>query len=369
MTTEWLAPQPMLQFTDASGNFLAGGKLFTYAAGTTTKLATYVDNTGSTPNANPIILNPNGTASIWIPPGIGYKFVLAPANDTDPPSAPIWTADQIFIAPVLPTPSSGNELYFSRVNAAGTAYEVVSPATVLAAIGAAPASGSPNYAPIAAFGGIINSNTSLNLTSNNTTYEVGVGSSAPFTITLPTPNANTRFTLIGTGGSYAASVNTASGSLILPDGTTATLPFAAPFNSLGARFDFFADGTQWITTATNGQPIARAAVLANQPVTLGQMPSVLGSTPQFSFPVSPGNSSALSMIIGTFTAAANGSGTVTIANGGFPTACAAVFCQTGNSPGTNNAFDAAPASKTTFTWNWPSTATGSFTVYYMAIGY
>ncbi len=264
MTTEWLAPQPMLQFTDASGNFLAGGKLFTYAAGTTTKLATYVDNTGSTPNANPVILNPNGTASIWIPPGVGYKFVLAPANDTDPPSAPIWTADQIFIAPVLPTPYSGNELYFARVNSAGSAYEVVSPAAVLAAIGAAPASGSLNYAPISAYGGIINSNTSLNLSANNTTYEVGPGSSAPFTITLPTPNANIRFRTIGGGGSYVASITTAAGSLITPDGTSQTLPYAASAHLAGTTMEFFADGTNWYVTNFTGQPLVRAATLPNQ---------------------------------------------------------------------------------------------------------
>ena len=369
MTTEWLAPQPMLQFTDASGNFLAGGKLFTYAAGTTTKLATYTDNTGSTPNTNPVILNANGTAAIWMPSGTGYKFVLAPANDTDPPSAPIWTADQIFIAPVLPTPSSANELYFTRVNAGGTAYEAVSPATVLAAIGGAPASGSSNYAPIAAFGGTINANTSINLTANNTTYEVGAGSSAPFTITLPTPVANARFSFIGNGGSYDASITASSGSIVLPDGTTPTLPWDGKLQQTGFACDFFADGTNWIMRSSSGQVITRAATASNQAVNLGQMPAVISSTPMQTFPVAAGNTQALSIIMGTFTASANGAGTVTIANGGFPTACVGVLCQIGGAPGTNNSFAAGQISKTQFSWGWPSTVTGSYTVTYLAMGY
>ena len=48
-----LAPVPKLQFSQ-NGVPLAGGKLYTYAAGTMTKQATYIDSTGVTPNSNPI---------------------------------------------------------------------------------------------------------------------------------------------------------------------------------------------------------------------------------------------------------------------------------------------------------------------------
>lgn len=94
-TTEVLAPPPKLRFVDSSGNALNGGKLFTYSAGTTTKLATYTDNTGATANANPVILDTRGEAGVWIPPGVAYKFTLSPSTDTDPPTNPIWTVDQI----------------------------------------------------------------------------------------------------------------------------------------------------------------------------------------------------------------------------------------------------------------------------------
>ena len=66
------------QLFDNQGRVLAGGKLYTYQAGTTTPLATYTDSTGSTPNANPIILDSAGrlTQEIWFLGGSTYKFVL-----------------------------------------------------------------------------------------------------------------------------------------------------------------------------------------------------------------------------------------------------------------------------------------------------
>lgn len=72
---------------------LAGGKLFTYAAGTTTKVPTYTDSTGGTPNSNPIILDSNGQCDLWVTAGTLYKFTLSPATDTDPPTNPFWVED------------------------------------------------------------------------------------------------------------------------------------------------------------------------------------------------------------------------------------------------------------------------------------
>jgi hypothetical protein len=89
-----ISPTPIQHFVDNNGNALSGGKLFTYAAGTTTKLATFTDGTGLTPNTNPIILNSRGEAQIWLSGG-SYKYVLAPSTDTDPPTNPIWTIDRI----------------------------------------------------------------------------------------------------------------------------------------------------------------------------------------------------------------------------------------------------------------------------------
>lgn len=84
-----LGPAPKVQFFDSNGNFLTGGKVYTYAAGTTTPLATYTDSSGATPNTNPVILNSRGEANIWFGGG-SYKLKLTTADNVE-----IWTVDNI----------------------------------------------------------------------------------------------------------------------------------------------------------------------------------------------------------------------------------------------------------------------------------
>jgi hypothetical protein len=66
------------QFFDNNGNILSGGKIYTYAAGTTTPQATYTSESGATPNTNPIVLNAAGRTAqaVWLTQGVAYKFVL-----------------------------------------------------------------------------------------------------------------------------------------------------------------------------------------------------------------------------------------------------------------------------------------------------
>ena len=71
------------QFFTNSGVILSGGKLYTYAAGTTTPQVTYTSSSGVTAHTNPIILDSAGRVpggEIWInsPP---YKFVLNTSAD------------------------------------------------------------------------------------------------------------------------------------------------------------------------------------------------------------------------------------------------------------------------------------------------
>jgi hypothetical protein len=94
-----VAPVPYHQFFDSNGVVLAGGKLFCYLAGTTTKQTTYSDGALSVPNANPIVLDSAGRAKVFLS-NTSYKFVLAPSTDTDPPSSPIWTIDNVNSVPV-----------------------------------------------------------------------------------------------------------------------------------------------------------------------------------------------------------------------------------------------------------------------------
>lgn len=93
---------PEFYFTDNNGLPLAGGKLCTYVAGTTTPQATYTNSSG-TPNANPIILDSAGRASIWMG-AASYKFVLlTPGSDgTCSTGSTLWTQDNVNLNPPSP---------------------------------------------------------------------------------------------------------------------------------------------------------------------------------------------------------------------------------------------------------------------------
>lgn len=75
-------PTPYQTALDGNGNPINGGKVCTYAAGTTTPIATYTDVTGATQNLNPIIADPAGRFTAWLLPGTSYKFVYQDASGT-----------------------------------------------------------------------------------------------------------------------------------------------------------------------------------------------------------------------------------------------------------------------------------------------
>lgn len=87
-----LTPTPKQQFFDANGDPLVAGKVYTYAGGTTTPIATYTDQAGGTANANPIILDSRGMANIWLEPTVAYKFVITDSNDVTQ-----YTTDNIVV--------------------------------------------------------------------------------------------------------------------------------------------------------------------------------------------------------------------------------------------------------------------------------
>jgi hypothetical protein len=89
--TAALTPAPKAQFFAANGTPLVGGKLYSYAAGTTTPLATYINSAGITQNTNPVILDSRGEANVWLDNGVLYKLALHDATD-----ALIWTVDNVY---------------------------------------------------------------------------------------------------------------------------------------------------------------------------------------------------------------------------------------------------------------------------------
>lgn len=117
---KYLAPAPKFQAFDSDGNPLSGGKVYTYASGGSTPLATYTDADGGTANANPVILDSRGEANIWFNPAELYRITVTSSADgaiygpidniagSVTPSAyfatlmPLTTRAQVFDAVVAP---------------------------------------------------------------------------------------------------------------------------------------------------------------------------------------------------------------------------------------------------------------------------
>jgi len=72
------------QFFDNNGDPLTGGKLYTYAAGTTTPQTTYTSSSGVTAHSNPIVLDAagrvSGSSEVWLQIA-PYKFILKTSDD------------------------------------------------------------------------------------------------------------------------------------------------------------------------------------------------------------------------------------------------------------------------------------------------
>lgn len=72
------------QFFDNNGTPLAGGLIYTYAAGTSTPATTYTSSSGIIAHSNPIVLDASGrvpTGEIWLSDVLAYKFVIKTAQD------------------------------------------------------------------------------------------------------------------------------------------------------------------------------------------------------------------------------------------------------------------------------------------------
>lgn len=84
-----IAPFGRYRALDNDGAPLAGGKLYTYEAGTSTPKTTYTTKAATSANTNPVIMDANGYADVWLDTG-GYKFILKDSSDNT-----IWTADNL----------------------------------------------------------------------------------------------------------------------------------------------------------------------------------------------------------------------------------------------------------------------------------
>lgn len=99
MSTGVPMPNPRFRAFDANGNPLAAGKLYAYQSGTLVAQNTYSDQALTTPNANPVILDANGEATIFIPDGTLYRFILKNSADVQQ-----WDVNAVeMVAPAAPS--------------------------------------------------------------------------------------------------------------------------------------------------------------------------------------------------------------------------------------------------------------------------
>lgn len=103
-TSQFAAPLmvPTFRWFDAAGDPLNGGKVYTYEAGTSTPLATYptYDDAlaGTNANANPVVLDSDGAAQIWLQATF-YKVVVKTSADVT-----LYTQDDVGAALGFPQP-------------------------------------------------------------------------------------------------------------------------------------------------------------------------------------------------------------------------------------------------------------------------
>jgi len=94
-------PSPYQTLFDNNGDPMAGGLVWTYAAGTSTPYPTYTDVTLTVANSNPIVADSAGRFTAWLPPATSYKFVFEGAAVPPAHGPVIRTIDNVTPVPSL----------------------------------------------------------------------------------------------------------------------------------------------------------------------------------------------------------------------------------------------------------------------------
>lgn len=178
-------PTPEIQYLDMNGAPLAGSKLCTYAAGTSTPLATYTDSTAGTPNTNPIILDSAGRASVWVAAKL-YKFVLRTGGDgTCSTGSIVWTQDNV----------ADTTLYFTNaVKTVGTASLITTTNTPTGSVSRTQLSKNNDILSVKDFGAVGDGSTDDTAAINLAMAQSTIGTSSTPGVCIFFPNGIYRIT-------------------------------------------------------------------------------------------------------------------------------------------------------------------------------
>jgi len=243
MATGSIMPSPVFTGVDSNGTPLSGGRLATYVAGTTTPATTYSNVSLTVANANPVVLDSAGRATVYLTPGASYKFVL-----TTSAGATVWTADNISAVPLSAssldmdgtagtTITAGQVVYLSDGSGSTTAgrwyladadqtySSSLAPAIGIAMVSLTPGDvGSirlgglvPDLAALTAGTGYYVSTTAGALTATAPTFARFVGVAQTTTsLVLQAPPASLNASTLTTGTVPDARLNVSSDQLVLP---------------------------------------------------------------------------------------------------------------------------------------------------------
>ena len=206
------------QFSN-TGAVLTGGLIYTYLAGTTSLATTYQDSAGTTPFANPIVLNSAGRVpAIWLVNGIQYKFVVKTATGITLETVDgVQGAGQLLNSPYSPPVTTNGDIF--TYNNGPTRLPIGSTGQVLSVV-----SGEPTWTNPTA-GGI----TQINATPAGTLFGQAIN------VSVTNPTGPTATIVIGTNQ------------------FTSTNPGVVPGSGGDGTKALFGDGV-WKTVTSGGTP-------------------------------------------------------------------------------------------------------------------
>jgi hypothetical protein len=290
-----LITSPLFMEWDINGKPLAGGQLFTYAAGGSIPLATYTDATLTVTNPNPVVLDNLGKAQIWFG-SQAYKLNLTDSLGVQQPDYPIdniilntqaslsqllggtgvgqgqalvgFSSSTSYPAGTLPYALA---LATAATNGAGLIGYASSNAYAAGTVGAglnAIATSGVTFASI-----IAQTGTSFSTSGTGSAYTLTSGQA--FTANAAMRRLNINFTAAGIGTPTLA-VDTAPALPLVAYNSAGVLVAYQPY--LGQVADVQCDGTHWIVLDPISKGTTAGGRFRNLIVTYGQTSGTVSIT-------------------------------------------------------------------------------------------